>query len=54
MVCATALLIGDVPVAMLAGIIVGILTLVAKPEAHPGSSVRNSAEVHSAVVPKDQ
>jgi hypothetical protein len=53
-VCWTALLIGDVPGAMLAGIIAGSLTLVAKSEEHPGSTVRNSAGAHSAVAPKDQ
>jgi hypothetical protein len=53
MVCATALLIGDAPGAMLAGIIAGCLTWVAKSEGHPGSTVRNFAGAHSAVAPKD-
>ena len=34
LVCTTALLIGDVPGAMLAGIIAGFLTLLAKPKHH--------------------
>jgi hypothetical protein len=53
-VCVVALLIGDVPGLMLAGIIAGLLTLVAKPEEKPGSTVRNSPETNSAVAPKDQ
>ncbi len=54
LVCGIALLIGDAPGAMLAAIIIGSLSLVRKPEEHPGSVVRNSAGTHSAVDPKDQ
>jgi hypothetical protein len=54
LVCGIALLIGDVPGAILAAIIIGFLSLLAKPEEHPGSTVPNSAGAHSAVAPKDQ
>ena len=54
LVCGIALLIGDAPVAMLAAIIIGSLSLVRKSEEHPGSTVRNSAGAHSAVAPEDQ
>ena len=45
LVCGIALLIGDAPGAMLAAIIIGSLSLVRKSEEHPGSTVRNSAEI---------
>ena len=54
LVCGIVLLIGDAPGAMLAAIIIGSLSLVRKSEEYPGSTVRNSAGVHSAVAPKDQ
>ena len=53
-VCAIALLIGDAPGAMLAAIIIGSLSLAAKPEKHPGSTARDSVGPHSAVASKDQ
>jgi hypothetical protein len=54
LVCATALLIGDAPGAMLAAIIIGSLSLVRKSKEHSGSTVWNSAGAHSAAAPKDQ
>lgn len=46
MVCWTAVLIGDVPGALLTAIIIGSLALVRKPSEHSGSTVRNSAGAH--------
>ena len=54
MVCGITLLIGDAPGAMLAAIVIGSLSLVRKPEEHPGPAARNSADAHSAVGPDDQ
>jgi len=48
-VCWAAFLTGDAPGAMLAAIIAGSLTLLAKPKEHPGSTVQHSEEARSSV-----